>query len=153
VLKLIAMRFREPHLTLSELAATLGLSQPHLSRAIHRETGQPFCTHLNGFRLLAAIVTLRATSLSIKEIAAAVGYTRTSELDRQCHRVLHMTPNQIRHAVHGHVPEPTRLPRRVQAAVGTWRTQPAEIADALDIDLGFVLRLRGMSSRLVGTKS
>jgi AraC-like DNA-binding protein len=94
-------RYQEPHVSLESLARSLGLSVAYMSRTIYRQTGMHFSTHLNGVRLLAGVVLLESTTLRIKEVAAAVGYRGTGELDRQCRRWLHMTPNEIRQCIRG----------------------------------------------------
>jgi helix-turn-helix protein len=55
----------------------------YLSRLFADEPGYHFNAVVNGLRVLMSALLLRSTQLSIKEIAAEVGFARTSALDRQ----------------------------------------------------------------------
>lgn len=92
----MARHLAEPSADLRALAAALGVSRWHLSRVISRETGHGFAEHLHGLRVLEAAHLLATTRLSVKEVAATVGYPRTGELDRHFGRWLRMTPSRFR---------------------------------------------------------
>ncbi|HET7617327.1 MAG TPA: AraC family transcriptional regulator [Vicinamibacterales bacterium] len=92
----MARHLAEPSADLRALATALGVSRWHLSRVISRETGHGFAEHLHGLRVLEAAHLLATTRLSVKEVAAAVGYPRTGELDRHFGRRLRMTPSRFR---------------------------------------------------------
>jgi AraC-like DNA-binding protein len=111
ILAIVATEYGESHLTLSSVAGRLGLTQSYVSRTLSRETGYSFRTHLNGFRLLAAVDILRRPQRRVKEAAIAVGYVSTGELDRQFKHRLGLTPRQFarlvggaRSALHGVMP-------------------------------------------------
>jgi AraC-like DNA-binding protein len=96
LLALMKERRRDSSVTLADLAAALHISYYHLSRVITYETGHHFPIHLNGLRLLDGALLLRHTGLSIKEVAAGVGYDRTAELDRHWAEWFGMTPTEFR---------------------------------------------------------
>jgi AraC-like DNA-binding protein len=99
VLKRARTHFARPDLTLGSVASELQLSVAFLSRALGAETGHAlksaFRCHLNGIRVLAAIETMRGPA-SLSAIAKAVGYPRTSELDRQFERWFGASPRAFR---------------------------------------------------------
>lgn len=82
--------------SLGKYAKCLGLSRWHLSRILLKESGCDFRTHLNGLRVCSAVSLLDRTGLSIKEIAAQVGYQYATELDRHFQRWLRMPPRDFR---------------------------------------------------------
>ena len=86
----------EPTICLTRVAADVGLSKWHVSRLIHTVTGFTFRDLVHGARVYAALDLLVRSALSIKEVAARVGYRATGELDRQFVRRLHMTPTVFR---------------------------------------------------------
>lgn len=96
VLDIIASRYSDPDLSLSAIAQEFHVSVGHLSRLITLRSGAGFLHHLHRTRVAAAAELLVSTRLSVKEIAAAVGYGSTSALDRQFKRVHRMTPLDCR---------------------------------------------------------
>lgn len=109
ILRLAQQRYADPDLTLGQLARDLQVAQEHLSRALASETRRSFRTafrtHLNGIRLLAAIVKLQAgRTPPIRRIAADVGYPNSKELDRQFHRWFRISPRRFRGLI-------TKIPR------------------------------------------
>jgi AraC-like DNA-binding protein len=89
---LIDERFGDPNLTLKTLATALNLSPCHLSRLLKRYSHHGFVQHVHRRRVAKACELLAHGSLTVKEIAATVGYTRTSELDHHFKRLLGVTP-------------------------------------------------------------
>ena len=83
-------------LRLGRLADRMELSIAYLSRALAAETGHSFRTHLNGVRLLAAMVRIQAGTWPLSTIAEQVGYRSTGELDRQFSRRFGLTPRRFR---------------------------------------------------------
>lgn len=86
----------EPALTLDAVSATLRLSRWHLGRLLQRETGATYRQLLRQMRLEQACALLRDPSRSVKEVAAAVGYAYTTELDRDFRRTVGASPSQWR---------------------------------------------------------
>ncbi len=132
LLRALGRQYAEEHIRLARLAEELGSSPWSLSRALQAETGHGFSTHLNGLRVLKAAVLLRTTALSVKEVAAAVGYYPTGELDGHFRRWLRMRPGEFPAATHGRRDLTGEVLRRT---VSDYRRRvveasPAAIADA-----------------------
>jgi AraC-like DNA-binding protein len=81
-------------LSLSTIAAQLRISRFHLSHILGRYTGRGFREHLSCFRLEAARELLVGSYLSVKEIAASVGYSSTSSFDRDFRRLHGCSPTE-----------------------------------------------------------
>ncbi len=82
VLEAIQTRYRDPALNLSAVAKDANLSPGHVARILKHRTGQGYVAHLRRARVSAAQRLLAQSPLSIKEIAAAVGYAHPNQLDR-----------------------------------------------------------------------
>ena len=67
-------RFRDPELSLADLAAAINLSPDHFGRVFRESTGQTPMAYLHAHRLRQAEALLAATDLRIGEIAREVGY-------------------------------------------------------------------------------
>lgn len=85
-----------PRLGLEEIATTVRLSKWHLDRLFRRHTGRCFKRLLREIRMEEARRLLASTLLSIKEIAAHVGYSHVTEFDRQFKRAFQSTPTDWR---------------------------------------------------------
>lgn len=96
VLTLIDTRHCDANLTLREVSDELQLSLSHVSRLLNQHLGCGFRAHLNRLRISNAQRLLRNPALSVKEVAAAVGYRSTSELDRHFRRFCATTPALFR---------------------------------------------------------
>jgi AraC-like DNA-binding protein len=99
-----AVKYIEEHgadgrLTLSEVARAVHISQWHLARLLKRQTGHGFIDHLHRTRIVAARRHLEQTALSVKEIAGAVGYSSSSQLDRRFRRHVGVTPLSYRQSI------------------------------------------------------
>jgi len=95
-LKLLRRRFRESDLSINVIAALLRVSPEHLSRLLKRDTGEGFLLQLNRARIDEAKHLLRHTTLSVKEIAARVGYSNTTRLDIYFRRFSGLAPVAFR---------------------------------------------------------
>lgn len=95
-LAVIDTRCVDPHLNLKAVAKAIGLSSFHLSRLLKTHTGEGFIIHLHQRRVSAARKLLTETQMSIKEVAAAVGYRSVSQLGRRFKRVYGLPPVAIR---------------------------------------------------------
>jgi AraC-like DNA-binding protein len=91
-LDLIRHRYGEPALSVAVVARILRLSPCRLAHLIRQRTGSTFGQLLISHRVGKAADLLRASNLSVKEIAAVVGYSHTAGLDRQFKRRTGMTP-------------------------------------------------------------
>ena len=89
---------RHAHVTLRlpDLASEIGLSVSYLSRLIRRATGYGFEWHLRRLRIHHAEQLLATTDLSVKEVAAASGFSSASSFDRQFKAVMGLQPTLYR---------------------------------------------------------
>jgi AraC-like DNA-binding protein len=92
-------RFRKSSLNLSMCAAEMHLSVWHASRLLKRHTGIGFAEHLHARRLRAAELLLMDDGLSVKEIAAAVGYGSATQLGRHFRLQKKLTPIAYRRSL------------------------------------------------------
>ena len=87
--------------TLSELAEEFHFSVPYLSSLIHKETGQPFSTLLRNYRLERAEKLLRASQLTVEEIARTVGFKESAQFIRAFKAKNGVTPAKYRAGLEG----------------------------------------------------
>jgi len=92
----VTRRLTERGLTAAEVAKEMNLSMGHLLHLLKRHTGGGFRDYLNAVRLARAKELLASTTLSIKEVAAAAGYTSTSQFDHRFRAVHGVTPTAYR---------------------------------------------------------
>jgi len=91
----IGKRFREP-ITTSEIARTLHCNPDYLGR-VYRETfGHNLTTGIHQARMHHAKNLLLLSSLNVKEISAACGYSNPDYFRRMFRRFFDMQPNQFR---------------------------------------------------------
>jgi len=95
-LQFIDAHYGEPTCALSHVAAVVRLTPSHLSRILTRQTGEGFVAHLRRRRVVEAERLLRARALCIKEVATAVGYETSRQLERDVKRVWRVTPTSLR---------------------------------------------------------
>ena len=86
--------------SLSELCRQLelGITASHVSRLFHQATGMGTREYMKRRRLQTAALKLQTTTLSIKEIAADLGYRSPADFFRQFKKVFHVTPQAFRTA-------------------------------------------------------
>jgi AraC-like DNA-binding protein len=77
---------------LGELGRELKLPAWHLGRLLKKATGMTFGQLRNVVRVERARVALLTTELSVKEIAAGVGYTHPTDLTRHFRSVHALSP-------------------------------------------------------------
>jgi AraC-like DNA-binding protein len=116
-LALLAARCHEPALRLEDIAAELRLSRCHLSRLISAETGQTYRRHLTELRIRLAITQLDNERLSIKEVAAAVGYSSTASFDHEFRRRCRCSPSEWRRRTCTHLHAASLRPAGGEARV------------------------------------
>lgn len=95
IISMIEDRLAED-LSLAELASEAGLSQSHFASLFRLSTGLPPHQFIVQRRVERAQSLLKSSTLSIEEIATAVGFYDQSHLTRQMQRVLSVTPRYIR---------------------------------------------------------
>lgn len=106
-MQLIQNQFAQQGLNSRRVSGELSISHAYFCRLIKMHTGDSFGHLLHKLRVREATTLLRNTELSVKEIAAAVGYPGTQELDRQFRRYSHTHPAMVRKKckqTHIHVP-------------------------------------------------
>jgi AraC-like DNA-binding protein len=96
MLRMIETRYSDPSLTLGEIARALALSSSRASRILRKETGHGFLEHLHRQRAAVGREHLLATSLSIKEVSASVGYLHPSQFSRHFRSVFGASPASVR---------------------------------------------------------
>ncbi|MEC5320851.1 helix-turn-helix domain-containing protein [Brenneria populi subsp. brevivirga] len=93
--EMMECRLGEP-LTLTELAAEVGLSEFHFARMFRRSEGVAPHQYVMRRRLARAEEMLRHSALSITEIALACGFSSASHLSHRFKRERGMTPSALR---------------------------------------------------------
>jgi len=73
--------YTEP-ISRSDVAAHVGLSERHLTRCFHQETGLTPITYLNRYRVKQAKALLDAGDKGITEVAVEVGFSSSSYFTR-----------------------------------------------------------------------
>jgi len=90
--------YMDPETSLASVADGVGVSAGHLGRVLKRCTGRGFRAHLTRLRTRRAASLLRGR-MTVKEVAAAVGYQSTGELDRHFRAAFGATPSAYRLAI------------------------------------------------------
>ncbi|MEO8076634.1 MAG: helix-turn-helix transcriptional regulator, partial [Acidobacteriota bacterium] len=90
--------YTDPSASLESLAGRVGVSAGHLGRVLKRGTGRGFRAHLTRLRTRHAAGLLRGR-LTVKQVAIAVGYLSTGELDRHFRATFGATPSEYRLAI------------------------------------------------------
>ena len=85
-------------LSRDELAAAAGVSVPHLSRLFRQEYGLGPSRALEWVRLRRAVVLLGRGSMSVREIALAVGYVDPYHFSRRFRESFELSPTGYREA-------------------------------------------------------
>ncbi len=88
----------QDQVTLGDLAKHFNYSPEYLSRTFKLRTGMTIKAYLQQRRLEMAKELLSSTSMLVKEIAYAVGYSSEKVFDKVFARSEHMTPTQYRNA-------------------------------------------------------
>jgi transcriptional regulator GlxA family with amidase domain len=96
VIKLVDQQYARNDPTLSKMAKQVGLSIWYLPRLFKKHTGISFGEYLRNLRLEKAEKLLQDTTLSIKEIAAAVGYKYVSDFDHHFKSAYGICPGEYR---------------------------------------------------------
>jgi AraC-like DNA-binding protein len=93
--RLIKERYAED-LSLASLAESFGLNPSYLSRAFAHATGIHLMEYINRVRIEKSCVLLKRSSLSVIDIAFAVGYNNLSHFNRYFRRIVRMSPSEYR---------------------------------------------------------
>ncbi len=93
---LISARFTTTSLTIESAAKFTGVSRWHLARLLRQATGTTFSHLLRDHRLRIAAELLKVPGVSIKEVAAKVGYSSPTLLSREFKRTHGLSPKRWR---------------------------------------------------------
>jgi AraC-like DNA-binding protein len=94
--RFVETQYADPRLNARDVAKTVSLSPWYAARMLKQQTGFGFVAHLHRCRVVVARDLLIETALSVKEIAAAVGYAHPSQLSRQFKLACGVTPLAFR---------------------------------------------------------
>ncbi|WP_245780788.1 response regulator [Gracilibacillus orientalis] len=92
----IRKNYRDSHLTLESVAASLHVSTVYLSKMIKQDLGVSYVKLLTQMRLQTAKDLLRTTDLNIREIAEQVGYDSQHYFSTAFRKSVGMTPKQYK---------------------------------------------------------
>ncbi len=89
--------YREPGLTMVEVAERLGISPHQLSELLNRIRKQSFVNYVNGYRIVEARRLLAEdTQQTVLNIALEVGFSSKATFNRAFRRTTGMTPREYR---------------------------------------------------------
>jgi AraC-like DNA-binding protein len=98
-------------LTRTQLAADLGVTPRHLTRAFESEIGVGPATAMRMLRILRAARLLSHTKRSIREIADVVGFTNRYHFSEVFKSIIGVPPGEYRFAPPSHTSVPPRVER------------------------------------------
>lgn len=93
----ISENYEKP-LSLNEIAKQLGISKSHFCRLFKKKTGANFSDYLTGVRINEAAKMLRATDLSVTEIALRCGYNDSAYFAMIFKKIKNTTPLKYRNS-------------------------------------------------------
>ena len=92
----LAEHYRDPNLSLQEVAGQISLSPNHFSTVFGQEAGANFKSYLTAIRIAKAKELLRATTLRPSEIALEVGYNDPHYFSYVFRKHTGLTPTEFR---------------------------------------------------------
>jgi AraC-like DNA-binding protein len=95
-LRRIADGLGDGGVSLRNIAAQCGLSASRLGRLFKAQIGVNFHQYLMAHRMRKAAALLRSTTLSVKQVTAAVGYSDSSNFVHDFRRFFSVTPREYR---------------------------------------------------------
>ena len=95
-MKYIADNYREPGLSIDEIAEKLEVSAGHLSRTFKKETGETPLSHINTKRVEHAKHLLANTNLPLHDIIREIGFMDVSSFHRKFKVTVGVTPGTYR---------------------------------------------------------
>ncbi|MBR1684999.1 MAG: response regulator [Clostridia bacterium] len=84
------------HLSLSDVAEHVYVSQWHLSKLLNRHTGQSFFDLIAGMRVDRAKLLLADPAMRVQDVAYAVGYQDVAHFSRSFKKIVGRTPGEFR---------------------------------------------------------
>jgi AraC-like DNA-binding protein len=104
-----------PELSVKQLAGLLHCSPDYLSYIFHRETGQRLIAYIHRERVKVAMNMLRNSTLSISEVAYALGFESQAYFSRVFKRLAFKTPMDYRKFIEHSVIDLEGHPRTIYA--------------------------------------
>ena len=89
-------RFAEPHLTLTELSALVGVSADHLAKTFRLHEGCTVGQYVRNLRVEWACTRLAKSLDPLAEIALTAGFSDQSHFAKVFRRKMQMTPSAFR---------------------------------------------------------
>jgi AraC family transcriptional regulator len=86
-------------ISLSDLAALVGQSRFHFCRAFKKTVGMSPARHLRALRITAAKNLLRSQTMTMAEVAVAVGFRSATQFNRVFLGTVGMTPSEYRRSL------------------------------------------------------
>jgi AraC-like DNA-binding protein len=114
--RLVQENLGDSHLGVGYLARLLHCSSDYLSNLFHRETGQRLASHINLERIRAAQTMLRATPLTIAEVAYATGFESQGYFSRVFKQIALKSPLDYRRSIEHSVVQLEGRPRTIYAS-------------------------------------
>jgi len=101
VLHYLREHYREPGLTLAQVAEAVGMNEKYVSHLFTLQVGERMWTHVLSLRLRHAGALLVETDLSIAEVAHDAGFARAAHFRRVFGRAVGVSPNGYRQLLGG----------------------------------------------------
>lgn len=86
----------EQHISITDIAAELGVSRSHLYRVFVKHMGESPKVYLERFRIQQACILLVQTALSVNEIAGSVGYDDQLHFSKVFRKLKGVSPKEYR---------------------------------------------------------
>lgn len=90
--------YDNPELTLSDVAAHVGLNEKYFSNRFTKEAGETVSSYLTGIRMQKAKEILKTTNFKVYEIAEMVGYHNVEHFNRVFKKECQVSPTKYRKA-------------------------------------------------------
>lgn len=94
VLRYISEHYAQPEMGVSQVAASLGISEGHLSHVFKKETGRTLGSYITDYRIQRAKELLRDCRSKVYEVAEAVGYRDITYFSATFKRIVGMSPSE-----------------------------------------------------------
>lgn len=94
-IRFIREHYREEGVSISTVAAGIGVSEGHLSRLFKKDTGMSVSTYVTTFRIRKAMRLLRSLQYRVSEAAAMVGYQDLAYFSSTFRKLTGMSPSEF----------------------------------------------------------
>lgn len=94
-IRFIQAHYREEGISISTVAAGIGVSEGHLSRLFKKDTGMSVSTYVTTFRIRKAMRLLRDVQYRVSEVAGMVGYQDVAYFSSTFRKLTGMSPTQF----------------------------------------------------------